>query len=95
MPPAESPRPRAGWPLWLRPHHYSQSPTAFRLIVAAVSGAALGLSFIGFYISVYSWVCLGVLLILLFGAKPRVAALCGFLHGVAFVLTTLDRKSVV
>ncbi len=89
MPPAESPRPRTGWPLWLRPHHYSQSPAAFRLIVAAVSGAALGLSFIGFYISAYSWLCLGLLLIVLFGAKPRVAAFCGFLHGVAFVFTTL------
>ena len=87
MPPAESPR--RGWPLWLWPHHYSQFPTTFRLIVAAVSGAALGLSFIGLYISLCSWVSLGLLLILLFGTKPRVAALCGFLHGVAFVFATL------
>lgn len=89
MPPAESPLAGSRFPLWLRPHHYSQSPTVFRLIVAAVSGAALGLSFIGFYISVYSWVCLGLLLIVLFGARPRVAALCGFLHGVVFVFTTI------
>jgi apolipoprotein N-acyltransferase len=89
MPPVKSAASGTRWCRWLSPQHYSQFPTAFRLIVAAISGAALGLSFIGFYISLVSWVCLGLLLIVLFGGKPRVAALCGFLHGVAFVFTTL------
>jgi apolipoprotein N-acyltransferase len=89
MAPADSSGPGPRWPHWLRPQHCSQFPTVFRLIVAAISGAALGLSFIGFYITLFSWVCLGLLLIVLFGASPRVAALCGFLHGVAFVFTTL------
>ena len=57
--------------------------------MAAVSGAALSFSYTGFYLSIYSWVCVGVLVIVLFGARPLVAFGCGFLHGLCFVLTSV------
>jgi apolipoprotein N-acyltransferase len=41
------------------------------------------------YLSMYSWICVGVLLVLLFGARPRVAFGCGFAHGLFFVLTSI------
>jgi apolipoprotein N-acyltransferase len=60
-----------------------------RLVIAAVSGAALSLSYTGFYLSIYSWICIGILLVALFGARPRVAFACGFLHGLVFCLTSV------
>ena len=81
--------PRGGWLTFLRPEAGTELPARFRLIVAAVSGAALSLSYTGFYLSIYSWVCVGILLLSLFGARPRVAFGCGFLHGLLFVLTAL------
>src|SRR2546430_7631774 len=58
-------------------------------VEAAVSGAALSLSYSGLYLSIYSWVCVGILLLSLFGVRPHVAFGCGFLHGLLFVLTAL------
>jgi apolipoprotein N-acyltransferase len=78
------------WPVWLRPHHHSESPVIFRLVVAALSGAALALCYTGIRVAASSWVCVGLLMIVLFGARPFVAALCGFLHGFAFVLGCLS-----
>ncbi|HTQ62970.1 MAG TPA: apolipoprotein N-acyltransferase [Candidatus Solibacter sp.] len=60
-----------------------------RLFIGAISGAALSFSFTGFYLSIYSWVCIGILVIALFGARPLVAFGCGFLHGVCFVVTSV------
>src|SRR5437879_12766727 len=80
---------RGGWLTFLRPEAGTEIPASFRLIVAAVSGAALSLSYTGFYLSIYSWVCVAILLFSLFGARPRVAFACGFLHGLLFVLTSL------
>jgi apolipoprotein N-acyltransferase len=60
-----------------------------RLVIGAASGAALSLSFTGLYLSIYSWVCVGILLFSLFGARAGVAFACGFLHGLLFVLTSL------
>lgn len=77
------------WLAYFRPHPGSETPAWLRLFIAAVSGAALSFSYSGFYLSIYSWVCLGVLLIALFGATPRVAYGCGFLHGLCFVLTSV------
>jgi|HubBroStandDraft_6_1064221.scaffolds.fasta_scaffold27907_2 apolipoprotein N-acyltransferase len=77
------------WLAYFRPHPGSETPAWLRLFIAAVSGAALSFSYTGFYLSIYSWVCLGVLLIALFGASPRVAFGCGFLHGLCFVLTSV------
>src|SRR5690348_3815301 len=64
-------------------------PDRFRLLIAAISGAALSLSFTGFYLGVYSWICVGVLLLAVFGARGRVAFACGFLHALLFVLTSV------
>jgi apolipoprotein N-acyltransferase len=60
-----------------------------RLIIAAISGATLSLSFTGLYLSIYSWICVGVLLLVVFGASGRIAFACGFLHALLFVLTSV------
>lgn len=62
---------------------------ALRLLVGATSGAALSLSYTGWYLSIYSWICLGALLLSVMGARLRVAFGCGFLHGLIFVLTSV------
>ncbi len=77
------------WLRYFRPHPGSETPSWMRLLIAAVSGAALSFSYTGFYLGIYSWICVGVLLIALFGATPRVAFGCGFLHGICFVLTSV------
>lgn len=59
------------------------------MLIAAVSGAALSLSYTGLYLSIYSWICVGVLVIALFGARPWVAFACGYLHGICFVFTSV------
>src|SRR3989475_6904131 len=81
--------PRGGWLASLREQAGAEIPAVLRLIVGAASGAALSLSYTGLYLSVYSWVCVGILLFSLFGARPRVAFGCGFLHGLLFVLTSV------
>jgi apolipoprotein N-acyltransferase len=78
------------WLGYFRPHPGSETPAWLRLFIAAVSGAALSFSYSGFYLSIYSWVCVGILFIVLFGAAPRVAFACGFLHGICFVLTSVS-----
>ena len=77
------------WTYYLRPRPGEDTPTAFRLAYAAVSGAALSLSYTGFFLSVYAWVCIGILLIVIFDARPRVPFACGFLHSFFFCLTSL------
>ena len=81
--------PRGGWLTYLRPREGAEIPWGLRLIVAAASGAVLALSYTGFYLSIYSWVCVGILLFSLFGARPQVALACGFLHALLFVLTSV------
>ena len=65
------------------------TPDSFRYVFAALSGAALSFSFTGFYLSIYSYVCIGILLIVIFGARPRVAFLCGGLHMFFFIITSV------
>jgi apolipoprotein N-acyltransferase len=62
-------------------------PAIARLLLAALSGAILSLSFYGAHSSFYSWFCLAVLLVSLLGAHARVAFFCGYLHGLIFVIT--------
>ncbi len=81
--------PRGGWLTTLLPQAGGEIPAALRLIVGAVSGAALSLSYTGLYLNIYCWICVGILLFALFGARPRVAFGCGFLHGLLFVLTAV------
>jgi apolipoprotein N-acyltransferase len=65
-------------------------PVIARLLVAALSGAVLSLSFYGTHPSSYSWFCLAILLVSLLGERARVAFFCGFLHGLIFVLTCVS-----
>jgi len=71
------------------PQPGAKTPEGLRLIIGALSGAALSLSFSGLYWSIYSWICLGILLLAFLGARPRIAFACGFLHGLLFVLTSV------
>jgi len=81
--------PGGNWLGYFRPHPGTQTPVILRFAIAAVSGAALSLSFTGFYLAVYSWVCVGILLVVLFGARPWIAFACGFLHAFFFVITSV------
>src|ERR1700738_4216242 len=80
---------RRNWLVYLRPRRGERMPTRLRLVIATVSGAALPLSYVGFYLSIYSWICIGILLVAMFAAQPRVAFACGFLHGLLFCLTSV------
>lgn len=67
----------------------AKTPDWQRLAIAAASGAALSLSFTGLYLSIYSWICVAVLLLAALGARGRMAFACGFLHALLFVLTSV------
>ncbi len=60
-----------------------------RLVLAAISGPLLSLSYHGTQPSVYSWFCLALLLLTILRARMWVAFLCGFLHGLLFVVTSV------
>ena len=63
-----------------------------RLLLALASGIVLGLSFPTFELSYLAWVGIALLMLAALGARPGIAALCGFLHGLAFThLPDLDR----
>jgi apolipoprotein N-acyltransferase len=79
--------PQRAWANFFRPSSGSITPDSFRFVFAALSGAALSFSYTGYYLSIYSWICIGILLIVLFGARPKVAFVCGFLHSMFFVIT--------
>jgi apolipoprotein N-acyltransferase len=81
--------PARAWPSFLRPRPAVETPASFRLVFGALSGAALSFSYSGFYLSVYSWVCVGILMIVVFGARPKIAFACGFLHAIFFVFTSV------
>jgi apolipoprotein N-acyltransferase len=81
--------PQGGWRTYLRPQPGTETPAGLRLVIGATSGVALSLSYTGRCLSIYSWSCVGILLFALFGARPRVAFGCGFLHGLLFVLTSV------
>jgi apolipoprotein N-acyltransferase len=81
--------PGRGWLGHFRLYPGSGTPWWFRLFIAAISGVALSFSYTGFYLSIYSWVCVAVLLIVLFGATARVAFFCGYVHALAFVFTSV------
>jgi len=65
----------------------SKTPAIVRLTLAGLSGAILSLSFRDAHSSFFSWFCLAVLILSVLGTRARVAFLCGFLHGLIFVVT--------
>jgi apolipoprotein N-acyltransferase len=67
----------------------ADTPAAFRLAVSTLTGFSLACSYLGASHAIYSWISVGVLMLVVFHARPRVAALCGFLHSFVFVLTSL------
>jgi apolipoprotein N-acyltransferase len=67
-------------------HGYS---SWFRLLTSAFAGAGLALSFTWLYFPIYGWVSLGVLMMMVLDARPRVAYFCGHVHAVAFVLCSV------
>lgn len=73
-------------------HRYpgSEIPSGLRLLLGAVSGAVLSLSFTGPYLSIFSWLCVAVLIWSVIGGSARVAVACGYLHGVVFVFTSVS-----
>lgn len=81
--------PAARWPVFSRLPPNPEAPAAFRVIVSALTGFTLACSYLGAYRSVYAWVSVGALMLMAIHARPRVAALCGFLHSFVFVLTSL------
>jgi apolipoprotein N-acyltransferase len=78
------------WTHFFPPYPGPATPAAFRLVCAAVSGATLSFSYTGFYFSIYSWLCIGLLLIVILDARPRIAFACGFVHMFFFVLTSMS-----
>jgi apolipoprotein N-acyltransferase len=81
--------PLRSWTHFFPPYPGSATPAAFRLVCSAVSGAALSLSYTGFYFSVYSWFCIGLLLLVIMDARPPIAFACGFVHTLLFVFTSV------
>jgi apolipoprotein N-acyltransferase len=81
--------PRGSWLANFRPDSGANIPAGLRLLAGAVSGAALSLSYIGLHFSIYSWLCIGILLLSVLGARPRVAFGSGFLHALLFVFTSV------
>jgi len=61
----------------------------FRLIISAVTGAGLALSFTWLYFPVYAWISIGLLLMMALAARARVAFFCGFSHAIAFVFASV------
>jgi apolipoprotein N-acyltransferase len=72
-----------------------ETPGVVRLILASLSGAILSLSFRDAHSSIYSWFCLALLFLSVFGARAWIAFFCGFLHGLIFVLTCVPWIAVV
>src|SRR6266446_166466 len=81
--------PLRSWTHFFPPYPGPAAPAAFRLVCAAVSGAALSLSYTGFYFSIYSWLCIGLLLVVILDVRPRIAFACGFVHTLLFVFTSV------
>jgi apolipoprotein N-acyltransferase len=79
--------PSRPWLFYLRPHRSQEIPKAWRFLLAILSGAILSLSYRGSHWGIYSWFCIAVLLVAILQARPGVAFLSGFLHGLVFVFT--------
>jgi len=59
-------------------------PWHTRLLLALASGAALALSFPSYDFSLLAWISVGLLILASSGARPAVAPLYGFVHGLLF-----------
>jgi apolipoprotein N-acyltransferase len=78
------------WELLISPHIPFTLKNGWRLALATVSGLLLTIAFPPFHFYICAWISLVVLMIAIAGARPRFAALCGFVHGVIFFTPTLS-----
>lgn len=78
------------WLSHLTTQRFAEIPNALRLVLGALSGAVLSLSYRGEHWSIYSWFCIAVLLVAILRGRALVAFFCGFLHGFIFVLTCVS-----
>jgi apolipoprotein N-acyltransferase len=60
-----------------------------RLGYAAFAGLLLAFAYSPFRSSVSAWISIALLMMVVCGARPRTAALCGFIYGVVFFTPTL------
>src|SRR5712692_1962610 len=81
--------PASRWLTQMVPRAGAKAADGLRVVIGAAAGATLSVSFTGLYLSIYSWVCIGALLLSVIGARRRVAFACGFLHAVLFTLTSV------
>ena len=66
-----------------------------RVLLAIASGAALGLAFPGYNLSLFAWLAVGLLLLASAGAGRLESLLYGFLHGVVFYPVVLTWVAAV
>jgi apolipoprotein N-acyltransferase len=66
-----------------------------RLLLALASGVALALSFPNYNVSLLAWISVGLLVLASYRARPVVAPLYGFLHGLVFYPICLPWIDVV
>jgi apolipoprotein N-acyltransferase len=66
-----------------------------RLLLALASGATLALSFPNYNLPLLAWGALSLLILASYGARPAVAPLYGFLHGMVFFPMCLPWMSTV
>lgn len=66
-----------------------------RIVLAIGSGAALGLAFPNYNITVLAWIAIAMLMLASLGARPRNAVLYGVLHGLVFYPVCLPWIDVV
>ncbi|MGB6431579.1 MAG: apolipoprotein N-acyltransferase [Candidatus Acidiferrales bacterium] len=59
-------------------------PRSVRLVLAVASGAALAFAFPNFNLPLLAWFSVAGLMLAAYGASVGLAALCGFLYGMAF-----------
>lgn len=59
-------------------------PWYVRLLLAMASGIAMALSFPNYNLPLLAWVAVGLLIVAVFGARPRAGLFYGFVHGVVF-----------
>src|ERR1700745_4414250 len=82
--------PASHWPDWFLSDSQRNFPVTFRLVLAAITGAGLALSFPWLSFPVYAWISIGLLLMVVFGARPKAAYFCGFFHAIAFVFASVQ-----
>src|ERR1700684_3190943 len=66
-----------------------------RVLLALASGAALALSFPNYNLRLLAWIAIGLLVLASYRARPAVAPLYGFLHGLIFYPICLPWIDVV